>query len=172
MLAIKGLNTHYGASHIFAGRRPESSRWPYRGTSGPQRCRQKHDVTDGDGACAVEWRVDRTGWGQHHGLAPASGGACRRRLCAGGTADLSRPLGHREHQGRGTNSRPRMAAAQIAGVVPGVAGKSAPIAAPICRAASSRCWRSPGLWFPIQKCCCWMSPVRDWHRWWFANWQE
>ena len=33
-----------------------------------------------------------------------------------------------------------------------------------CRAASSRCWRSPGRWPATSSCCCSTSPTRGWRR--------
>ena len=91
MLTIEGLNTHYGASHVFQGvdlavsARRISSVWP-------KRCRQDHDVADGDGPGAAERRP--VSWmGSISRLAAASRSARRRRVRAGGAADLSRSVG-------------------------------------------------------------------------------
>ena len=56
-----------------------------------------------------------------------------------------------------------MSLAEIHRLFPNLAERAA-ARAPSCRAASSRCWRSPGCCAPACACCCWTSRPRGWRR--------
>ena len=58
-----------------------------------------------------------------------------------------------------TASRPMAARPHLCDVPP-AEGSGAEAGAPICPAASSRCWRSRGPWYGIQRSSCWMNRSR------------
>ena len=97
MLTIKGLNTHYGASHVLQGVDLIVPAGPHLFGAWPQWRRQDDDLAHRDGTGAAEWWARAAGWRRHHRLAAAPRRARRRRLCAGGPPDLSRSHRGGEH---------------------------------------------------------------------------
>ena len=102
MLTIAGLNTHYGASHVLQGvdlAVPEGRICSVLGRNGVGKTTTLRTVMGLVPPSGGQVTLDGDG---HHRLAAASRGACRRGVCAGGPADLSRSDGDREYPRGGT----------------------------------------------------------------------
>ena len=146
MLRIGGLNTHYGASHVLQGVDLDVPQGRIVALLGRNGVGKTTTLRIRDGTGAADRRQRDAGRDRYRRLAAASRGACRRRLCAGRAADLSRPDGDREHPGGRAPAGARLAVAPLAGTVSAAARNAREIAAATCPAASSRCWRSRGRW--------------------------
>ena len=121
MLTIEGLNTHYGASHVLQGvdlAVPEGRICSVLGRNGVGKTTTLRTIMGLVPPSGGRVVLDQCG---HHRLAAASRRACRRRLCAGGSADLSRSYRCGEHPGRGTPAVAVLADAAADGTVPAAA---------------------------------------------------
>ena len=104
---IKGLNTHYGASHILQGVDLDVPDGRICAVLGRNGVGKTTTVRSGHGTGAANVRADRCWTARNRRLAAASGRAGRRRLCAGRTADLSRSVGAWRISAWASESRPR-----------------------------------------------------------------
>ena len=151
MLRIEGMNTHYGASHVLQGvdlDMPQGRISAVLGRNGVGKTTMVKTIMGLvvlSGGRVHVGGTDITGWPPHRvareGVAYVPEG---RLIFPDLTVIENIKVGER---GR----RHRLAARPAARAVPLAAASAPPAGARSSRAASSRCWRSPGRWSPTPR---------------------
>ncbi len=172
MLAIEGLNTHYGASHVLQGvdlvvpRGRICSVLGRNGVGKTTTVRTVMGLVPPSGGRVTLDGNDITGWPPHRVARAGVAYVPEGRLIF---PDLTVMENIRVAERRPSRAWPLP---RLLELFPPLRERASQPRLERCRAANSRCWQSPAPWSVIRRSCCSTNRARAWRRWWCANWRK